>query len=140
VLAYIPPPPVLLSPEMLGAGAPSRHQCCHRDQVRIRVFSGARGAGQRAFRACVSARRSPLPRGQPARTPHRGSVLVVAATQIGDREPNRTCDGRSMIVDPWGTVIAQVLDINCISGPSSSWRGWRRAELPSLRPPAVVTR
>ena len=35
---------------------------------------------------------------------------VAAAAQIGDHEPNRTCYGRSMIVDPWGTVIAQAPD------------------------------
>jgi predicted amidohydrolase len=35
---------------------------------------------------------------------------VVAAGQIGDHEPNRTCFGRSMIIDPWGTVLAQAPD------------------------------
>lgn len=35
---------------------------------------------------------------------------VVAAGQIGDHDPGRTCFGRSMIVDPWGTVVAQVPD------------------------------
>jgi deaminated glutathione amidase len=35
---------------------------------------------------------------------------VVAAGQIGDHEPGRTCFGRSMIIDPWGTVIAQAPD------------------------------
>ena len=35
---------------------------------------------------------------------------VLAAGQIGDHEPGRTCFGRSMIVDPWGTVIAQAAD------------------------------
>ncbi|MEU4162663.1 carbon-nitrogen hydrolase family protein [Actinoplanes sp. NPDC026670] len=35
---------------------------------------------------------------------------VLAAGQIGDHEPGRTCFGRSMIVDPWGTVIAQAPD------------------------------
>ncbi len=35
---------------------------------------------------------------------------VVAAGQIGDHEPGRTCYGRSMIVDPWGTVVAQMPD------------------------------
>jgi predicted amidohydrolase len=35
---------------------------------------------------------------------------VIAAGQIGDHEPNRTCFGRSMIIDPWGTVIAQAPD------------------------------
>jgi predicted amidohydrolase len=36
---------------------------------------------------------------------------VIAAGQIGDHEPGRTCFGRSMIVDPWGTVLAQAPDI-----------------------------
>ncbi|WP_305789087.1 carbon-nitrogen hydrolase family protein [Symbioplanes lichenis] len=36
---------------------------------------------------------------------------VVAAGQIGDHEPGRTCFGRSMIIDPWGTVVAQAPDV-----------------------------
>jgi deaminated glutathione amidase len=35
---------------------------------------------------------------------------VVAAGQIGAHDPDRTCFGRSMIVDPWGTVITQAPD------------------------------
>jgi len=35
---------------------------------------------------------------------------VVAAGQIGDHEPGRSCYGRSMVVDPWGTVVTQVPD------------------------------
>ena len=35
---------------------------------------------------------------------------VLAAGQIGDHEPNRTCFGRSMVIDPWGTVLAQAPD------------------------------
>jgi predicted amidohydrolase len=35
---------------------------------------------------------------------------VVAAGQTGDHEPGRTCYGRSMVVDPWGTVVAQAPD------------------------------
>jgi deaminated glutathione amidase len=35
---------------------------------------------------------------------------VVAAGQIGDHEPGQRCYGRSMVVDPWGTVIAQLPD------------------------------
>ena len=35
---------------------------------------------------------------------------VIAAGQIGDHDPGRTCFGRSMIIDPWGTVIAQAPD------------------------------
>lgn len=36
--------------------------------------------------------------------------FVLAAGQIGDHEPGRTCFGRSMIIDPWGTVLAQAPD------------------------------
>jgi len=59
---------------------------------------------------------------------------VVAAAQIGDHDPGRTCYGRSMVVDPWGTVVAQApdtvgvtvadLDLDRLAGI--------RAELPSL--------
>jgi predicted amidohydrolase len=35
---------------------------------------------------------------------------VLAAGQIGDHDPGRTCFGRSMIVDPWGTILAQAPD------------------------------
>jgi deaminated glutathione amidase len=37
--------------------------------------------------------------------------FVVAAGQIGDHEPARTCFGRSMIIDPWGIVLAQAPDV-----------------------------
>jgi deaminated glutathione amidase len=36
---------------------------------------------------------------------------VVAAGQIGDHEPGRTCFGRSMVIDPWGTILAQAPDV-----------------------------
>jgi predicted amidohydrolase len=35
---------------------------------------------------------------------------VLAAGQTGDHDPGRTCFGRSMIIDPWGTVLAQAPD------------------------------
>jgi predicted amidohydrolase len=60
--------------------------------------------------------------------------FVAAAGQTGDHEPGRTCFGRSMVVDPWGTVLAQVPD-----GPGVSVVDLDldrlaaiRAELPSL--------
>jgi deaminated glutathione amidase len=37
-------------------------------------------------------------------------AFVVAANQIGENEPGRFSGGRSMIVDPWGVVIAQATD------------------------------
>ena len=36
--------------------------------------------------------------------------FVVAANQIGEHEPGLRSGGRSMIVDPWGIVIAQATD------------------------------
>src|SRR5581483_4101217 len=35
---------------------------------------------------------------------------VVAPAQVGKYPPNRECFGRSMIVDPWGLVLAQAQD------------------------------
>ena len=36
---------------------------------------------------------------------------VLAAGQIGNHDPDRTCFGRSMVVDPWGMVVAQAPDV-----------------------------
>jgi predicted amidohydrolase len=59
---------------------------------------------------------------------------VLAAAQIGDHEPGRTCFGRSMIVDPWGTVLAQAPDeVGVTVADLDFGRLDRvRAELPSL--------
>jgi deaminated glutathione amidase len=40
---------------------------------------------------------------------------VVAAGQIGDHDPGRTCFGRSMVIDPWGTVLTQAPDTTGVS-------------------------
>jgi predicted amidohydrolase len=60
--------------------------------------------------------------------------FVVAAAQIGDHEPGRTCFGRSMIIDPWGTVLAQAPDeVGVAVAELDLDRLARiRAELPSL--------
>lgn len=59
---------------------------------------------------------------------------VVAAAQIGDHDPGRTCFGRSMVVDPWGLVLAQAPDeIGVTIADLDLARLARiRAELPSL--------
>ncbi|RZU52541.1 putative amidohydrolase [Krasilnikovia cinnamomea] len=59
---------------------------------------------------------------------------VVAAGQIGDHEPSRTCFGRSMIIDPWGTVLAQAPDTVGIVTADLDLARLRtiRSELPSL--------
>ena len=36
---------------------------------------------------------------------------VVAPAQVGSYPPNRHCFGRSMIIDPWGLVLAQAQDL-----------------------------
>ena len=35
---------------------------------------------------------------------------MIAANQIGEYAPGRRSGGRSMIVDPWGVVLAQAAD------------------------------
>ncbi len=59
---------------------------------------------------------------------------VLAAGQIGDHEPHRTCFGRSMIIDPWGTVVAQAPDTIGITVADLDFERLSRvrAELPSL--------
>ncbi|GIF70992.1 carbon-nitrogen hydrolase family protein [Asanoa siamensis] len=59
---------------------------------------------------------------------------VIAAGQIGDHEPGRSCFGRSMIIDPWGTVVAQAPDeVTVIAADLDLSRLARiRRELPSL--------
>jgi predicted amidohydrolase len=37
-------------------------------------------------------------------------AFVIAANQIGENQPGRHSGGRSMIVDPWGVVLAQATD------------------------------
>ncbi|HEY1774931.1 MAG TPA: carbon-nitrogen hydrolase family protein [Solirubrobacteraceae bacterium] len=37
-------------------------------------------------------------------------AFVIAANQIGESEPGRFSGGRSMIIDPWGVVLAQATD------------------------------
>jgi predicted amidohydrolase len=59
---------------------------------------------------------------------------VIAAGQIGDHDPGRTCFGRSMVVDPWGTVVAQMPDeVGLVTADLDLGRLERiRVEVPSL--------
>lgn len=36
---------------------------------------------------------------------------VIAPAQVGQYPPNRQCFGRSMVIDPWGLVVAQAQDM-----------------------------
>ena len=60
--------------------------------------------------------------------------FVIAAGQIGDHDPGRTCYGRSMVIDPWGTVLAQAPDAVGITVADLDLDRLRtiRRELPSL--------
>jgi predicted amidohydrolase len=40
--------------------------------------------------------------------------FVVAANQVGEHAPGMQTGGRSMIVDPWGVVLAQAPDAECV--------------------------
>jgi deaminated glutathione amidase len=40
--------------------------------------------------------------------------FVVAANQVGEHAPGIQTGGRSMIVDPWGVILAQAPDAECV--------------------------
>ena len=62
-------------------------------------------------------------------------TFVVAAGQIGEAPPHYRSFGRSMIVDPWGVVIAQAPDRECFVAADLDFevQDEVRASLPSLR-------
>jgi deaminated glutathione amidase len=62
-------------------------------------------------------------------------VFVVAADQIGFAEPHYRSYGRSMIVDPWGVVLAQAPDTECFVAADLDFASQdeTREKLPSLR-------
>lgn len=68
---------------------------------------------------------------------------VLAAAQWGRSEPNVTCYGRSLVVDPWGTVTAQASDgVGVVIADIDTALVERlRTEVPSLanRQPAAYT-
>ncbi|GAC1439947.1 MAG: carbon-nitrogen hydrolase family protein [Solirubrobacteraceae bacterium] len=41
-------------------------------------------------------------------------AYVIAANQIGEHAPGLRSGGRSMIIDPWGLVLAQAADEQCV--------------------------
>jgi predicted amidohydrolase len=62
-------------------------------------------------------------------------VFVVAAGQIGFAPPHYRSYGRSMIVDPWGVVLAQAPDTECFVSADLDFtiQNETRESLPSLR-------
>jgi len=62
-------------------------------------------------------------------------VFMLAAGQIGDAPPHYRSFGRSMIVDPWGVVLAQAPDTECFvaADVDLAIQEEMRASLPSLR-------
>lgn len=68
---------------------------------------------------------------------------MLAAAQWGPHEPNATCYGRSLVIDPWGTVTAQASDgVGVIvTDIDTSLAAKMRTEVPSLanRQPGVYT-
>ena len=61
-------------------------------------------------------------------------VFVVAADQVGEAPPHYNSFGRSMIVDPWGVVLAQAPDTECFVAAELdvSTQEEMRSILPSL--------
>jgi predicted amidohydrolase len=61
-------------------------------------------------------------------------TYVLAAGQIGAHEPNATCYGHSIVIDPWGTVIAEASDREGIVLADLDFDYLRkiRTQLPSL--------
>lgn len=61
--------------------------------------------------------------------------FVVAPNQVGEHLPGRDCFGNSMIVDPWGVVLARVEEGVgvCVADLDLARPGEVRAQVPSLR-------
>jgi deaminated glutathione amidase len=62
-------------------------------------------------------------------------AFVIAPDQIGDAPPHYRSYGRSMIVDPWGVVLAQAADTECFVTADLDFtiQNEMRESLPSLR-------
>jgi deaminated glutathione amidase len=71
-------------------------------------------------------------------------AFVVAANQIGQHPPSHRSGGRSLIVDPWGIVLAAAPDRDCVITADLDLDAQAdvRRRLPSLanRRPAAYTR
>lgn len=63
------------------------------------------------------------------------TVFMVAAAQVGPHSPDRMCYGRSMVVDPWGVVLAQAGDTPTVITTALDLEAIDRVrgQVPSLR-------
>jgi deaminated glutathione amidase len=61
--------------------------------------------------------------------------FVIAPNQVGEHLPGRECFGHSMIVDPWGDILAELPDGVgiCIADLDLARMDEVRAQIPSLR-------
>jgi predicted amidohydrolase len=61
-------------------------------------------------------------------------VFMVAAGQVGKHPPGNWCYGRSMIVDPWGVVVAQASDAPTVISATLDLRQLERVrrQVPSV--------
>jgi predicted amidohydrolase len=61
--------------------------------------------------------------------------FVIAPDQVGEHLPGRACYGHSMIVDPWGEVVAELADGVgiCVADLDLARIAEVRAQIPSLR-------
>src|SRR5690606_3670394 len=63
------------------------------------------------------------------------SLFMIAPAQVGEHPPHRQCYGRSMVVDPWGVVLAQAGDSPTVITATLELGEISRvrAQVPSLR-------
>jgi predicted amidohydrolase len=70
--------------------------------------------------------------------------FVLAPAQVGPHEPNARCYGHALVVDPWGTVLADAPDREAVIAADLDFADLRRVreEVPSLanRRPAAYER
>jgi predicted amidohydrolase len=61
-------------------------------------------------------------------------AYVAAAAQVGETLPGKPAYGRSLIADPWGTVVAQASDVETVVAAEldRAWLREIRTKLPSL--------
>lgn len=62
------------------------------------------------------------------------AVYMVAPGQVGQHPPGLWCHGRSMVVDPWGVIVAQASDEPTVIGTTLDFATQRRIreQIPSL--------